>query len=99
MNTISRLEGVDASSISVRETMLQLNQHMLTMGENVDLIKTKSILLIARRLLDQAILNGYQNTFIFLAFIFSAAIIPALFIKLPGVGGPDPDVAKPPTGD
>ncbi len=82
-NAISSLEAVDASSISIREAMQHLSQYLMRAGESTEMIHTKSLLLIARKLLDQAILNSYQDTFFFLGIIFSMAVIPALFIKLP----------------
>lgn len=85
-NTISSLQAVDGSSISIREAMRNLNQHLVGAGESASLIQTKSLLLIARQLLDQAILIGYQETFLFLGVLLALAIVPGLFIRLPGPG-------------
>ncbi len=85
-NTIHGLQGVDASSVSIREAMLHLSQYLTNIGENSNLIHTKSLVLIARKILDHAMLTGYQDTFILLAVIFSIAIIPAMLIKLPDPG-------------
>jgi MFS family permease len=85
-NASSSLQGVDGSSFSIIEAMMNINNFLTGVGENADFIATKSILLIARKLLEHAMLNGYQDTFIFLAVIFSLAIIPAMFIKVPVAG-------------
>lgn len=82
-NATSSLQGVDPSSLSIKEALISLDRYLAGLGESASMIHTKSILIIARKLVDHAILNAYQDTFIFLAIIFSLAIIPALFLNLP----------------